>query len=226
MRTRLLLAIGVVAPPLFAVALLIEGFARPSYSSWRDMGSVLSVGPGGWQQILNFIVCGLLIMVSAVGLARAYPATAWGPRLVAIFGLSLVIAGAFSTDPANGYPPGSPPSGGQQTWHGTIHGANAILAFGSICLAAVIFGRAFARDQRTRTWARYSYLTAIVGVMLFAASLTVAMLDQRHVWHNAPGGLLERLTIILAWSWLSLLSLRALRSHRDAALTPELESFA
>src|SRR5215471_2862388 len=71
MRTRLLLAIGVVAPPLFAVALLIEGFARPGYSSWRDMGSVLSVGPGGWQQIVNFIVCGLLIMVSAAGLARA-----------------------------------------------------------------------------------------------------------------------------------------------------------
>ena len=105
MHTRPLLAIGVVAPLLFVVALLIEGFARPGYSSWRDMGSVLSVGPGGWQQIVNFIVCGLLIMVSAAGLARAYPATAWGPRLVAIFGLSLVIAGAFSTDPASGYPP-------------------------------------------------------------------------------------------------------------------------
>src|SRR5215471_21351292 len=213
MRTRLLLAIGVLAPLLFVAALLIEGFARPGYSSWRDMGSVLSVGPGGWQQIVNFIVCGLLIMVSAVGLARAYPATAWGPRLVAIFGLSLVIAGAFATDPANGYPPGSPPAGGPQTWHGTIHGVNAILAFGSICLAAVIFGRAFARDPRTRAWARYSYLTAIAGLVLFVASLTAATLDQNHAWHNAPAGLLERLTIILAWSWQSLLSLRALRSQ-------------
>ena len=218
MHTRPLLAIGVVAPLLFVVALLIEGFARPGYSSWRDMGSVLSVGPGGWQQIVNFIVCGLLIMVSAAGLARAYPATAWGPRLVAIFGLSLVIAGAFSTDPASGYPPGLPPAGGPQTWHGTIHGANAVLAFGSICLAAVIFGRAFARDQCTRPWARYSYLTAIVGVVLFVASLTVGMLDQKHVWHNAPAGLLERLTIILAWSWLSLLSLRALRSQSSSHL--------
>jgi len=219
MRTRSLLAIGVVAPPLFVVALLIEGFARPGYSSWRDMGSVLSVGPGGWQQIVNFIVCGLLIMASAAGLAHAYPATVWGPRLVAIFGLSLVIAGAFSTDPANGYPPGSRLSGGPQTWHGTIHGVNAILAFGSICVAAVIFGRAFARDQQARAWARYSYLTATAGVMLFVASLTVAMLDQKHVWHNAPGGLLERLTIILAWTWLSLVCLRALRSARVPEIT-------
>ena len=157
-------------------------------------------------------------LAPAAGLARAYPATAWGPRLVAIFGLSLVIAGAFSTDPASGYPPGLPPAGGPQTWHGAIHGANAVLAFGSICLAAVIFGRAFARDQCTRPWARYSYLTAIVGVVLFVASLTAGMLDQKHVWHNAPAGLLERLTIILAWSWLSLVSVRALRSQSSSHL--------
>jgi hypothetical protein len=224
MRTRSLLAIGVVAPPLFVAALLIEGFTRSGYSSWRDMGSVLSVGPGGWQQIVNFIVCGLLVMVSAAGLARSYPVTVWGPRLVALFGLSLVIAGAFATDPANGYPPGSPPAGGPQTWHGTIHGANAILAFGSISLAAVVFGRALGRDPRTRLWASYSYLTAIVGAVLFVASLTVAVLDQKHVWHNAPGGLLERLTIIIAWTWLSLLSLRALRPHLDSVLTSPSEA--
>lgn len=212
MRIRPLLTIGVVAPLLFVIALLIEGLTRPGYSSWRDMGSVLSVGPGGWQQVTNFIVCGLLIMVAAVGLARAYPATTWGPRLVGIFGLSLVIAGAFSTDPANGYPPGSPPSGSPQTWHGTIHGANAPLAFGSICFGAVIFARAFGRDPRTRPWARYSYLTAIAGVVLFVASLTAAMLDQKHVWHHAPGGLLELVTIVVAWTWLSMISLRALRA--------------
>jgi len=45
----------------------------------------------------------------------------------------------------------------------------------------------------------------MVGVVLFVASLTAATLDQNHAWHNAPGGLLERLTIILAWSWLSLI---------------------
>ena len=55
-----------------------------------------------------------------------------------------------------------------------------------------------------------------MGVVLFVASLTVGMLDQKHVWHNAPAGLLERLTIILAWSWLSLLSLRALRSQSSS----------
>jgi Protein of unknown function (DUF998) len=212
-RARLPLAVGVVVPVVFVVVLLIEGLTRPGYNSWRDMGSSLSTGPGGWMQIVNFIACDLLIMVAAAALARRHPPTAWGPRLITIFGLSLVIAGAFTTDPANGYPPGTPVAGGPQTWHGTIHDLNAFLAFGSITAAAFVFGRAFARDPHTRAWARYSYLTATASLLLFAASLTAAALGQNHAWHGAPGGFLQRLAIIVAWGWLSLLSLRALRSR-------------
>ena len=179
MRARLTLAVGVVVPVVFVVVLLIEGLTRPGYDSWRDMGSSLATGPGGWVQIVNFIACGLLIMVAAAALARSHPPTAWGPRLITIFGLSLVIAGAFTTDPANGYPRGTPAAGGPQTWHGTIHDLNAFLAFGSITAAAFVFGRAFARDPHARGWARYSYLTATASLLLlFAASLTAAVLDQ------------------------------------------------
>jgi uncharacterized protein DUF998 len=218
MRARLPLVAGVVTPVVFVAVLLIDGLTRPGYNSWRDMGSLLSTGPGGWVQIANFLVCGLLIMVSAAGLARSHPPTAWGPRLIGIFGLSLVIAAAFTADPANGYPPGTPAAGGPPTWHGTIHDLNAFLAFGSITAAAFVFGRAFASDPHTRAWARYSYLTATASLVLFAASLTAAAAGQNHLWHNAPGGLLQRLTIIVAWGWLSLLSLRALRSPARAPL--------
>jgi hypothetical protein len=178
------------------------------------MGSLLSTGPGGWMQIANFIACGLLIMVAAAGLVRSHPPTAWGPRLIGVFGLSLVVAGAFTTDPANGYPPGSPAAGGPPTWHGIIHDLNAFVAFGSITAAAFVFGRTFAADPHTRAWARYSRITATASLLLFAASLTAAAAGQNHLWRNAPGGLLQRLTIIVAWGWLSLLSLRALRSPR------------
>ncbi|HEV2372813.1 MAG TPA: DUF998 domain-containing protein [Streptosporangiaceae bacterium] len=74
MRTRLPLAAGVAAPPVFVAVLLIEGVTRPGYNSWRDMGSSLSTGPGGWIQIVNFIACGLLIMVPAIALARSHGA--------------------------------------------------------------------------------------------------------------------------------------------------------
>jgi len=216
-RARLLLLAGVVAPVAFVAVLLIDGFTRPGYNSWRDMGSLLSTGNGGWVQIASFIACGLLIMVAAAGLARSHPPTSWGPRLIAMFGLSLVIAGAFTTDPANGYPPGTPAAGGPQTWHGAIHDLNAFLAFGSITAAAFVFGRAFAGDPHTRAWARYSYLTATASLVLFTASLTAAAAGQDHLWHNAPGGFLQRITIIVAWGWLSLLSLRTLRSRAGGA---------
>ena len=216
MRSRMLLTIGVAAPLAFVIVMLIEGLTRPGYSSWRDMASALSTGHGGWVQIVSFIICGLLITVSAAGLAGTYPQTTWGPRLIGIFGLSLVVAGAFTTDPANGYPPGTAADGGPQTWHGTIHGANAPLAFGSIAVAAFVYGRAFARSQQI-AWARYSRISGAVTLLLLVASLTVALLDQRNIWHNAPGGLLERLSIITAWGWLSLLSLRALRSRSSSA---------
>ena len=49
------------------------------------------------MQIVNFIACGLLIMVSPAGLARSHPPATWVPRLIGIFGLSLVMAGSFIT---------------------------------------------------------------------------------------------------------------------------------
>lgn len=216
MRRHVLLAAGAAAPLLFVIIVLIEGFSRPGYSSWRDMASALSTGSGGWVQIVNFVGCGLLIMVSAAGLAGGHPPTIWGPRLIAVFGLSLVVAGVFTTDPANGYPPGTSAAGGPQTWHGTIHGVNAPLAFGSVAFAAFVFGRAFACNQET-AWAWYSRITGAVTLLLLVASLTAAVLDQKNLWHNAPGGLLERLSIVVAWGWLSLLFLRAVRSRPRSA---------
>jgi hypothetical protein len=114
-RARLLLSCGVVGPPLFVVALLVEGATRSGYSTWRNFGSQLSTGPWGWTQITNFIVCGLLVCCAAVGFRQVRPTgtgSTWGPALVGLFGVSLVIAGAFVTDPALGYPPGTPAGSG------------------------------------------------------------------------------------------------------------------
>lgn len=57
---RLLLTCGVVEPVLFNGAYLVEGATRPVYDAWRQAASALSLGDGGWMQIANFIVFGLL----------------------------------------------------------------------------------------------------------------------------------------------------------------------
>src|SRR5579859_8113381 len=69
---RPLLAAGVVGPALFVVVLLTEGATRPGYSAWRHFGSQLSLSDQGWEQIVNFLVCGLLCVGFAIGLRRAF----------------------------------------------------------------------------------------------------------------------------------------------------------
>src|SRR5436189_6149460 len=124
--TRILLIGGVVGPLLFIVAFLIEGATRTGYSAWRNFVSQLSTGDQGWVQIANFIVCGVLVLGFALVLRPTLgpgEGMTLGPALLAVFGLGLLIAGIFVTDPALGYPPGTPII---RTVHGVIHGIGGL----------------------------------------------------------------------------------------------------
>src|SRR5438270_12856077 len=86
--TRLLIAGGAIGPLLFIIVLLIEGATRPGYSAWHQYGSSLSLGPGGWMQIVNFLVCGLLTLCFAIGLRQLFQTgkgATWGPMLLGVF---------------------------------------------------------------------------------------------------------------------------------------------
>ena len=123
--TRWLLTGGVIGPVLFVAVLLVEGWTRADYDPMTMFGSLLSLGDLGWQQIANFVVSGALVLGGAFGLGRVLtegPGSRWGPRLIGLAGVGLVLAGVFVTDPAQGYPPGAPigmPS--SPSWHGALH---------------------------------------------------------------------------------------------------------
>ncbi|HYK97592.1 MAG TPA: DUF998 domain-containing protein, partial [Candidatus Acidoferrales bacterium] len=160
---------GIGGPLLFIVVFLIEGVTRPGYDAFRNMVSDLAMSDEGWQQIANFIICGTLCLGLAVGLSRVWrsgPASVWGPRLVGVFGIGLIIAGVFVTDPARGYPPGAPLTGSPQTLHGTIHGVNAIPTFAALAAAAFVIARRFA-SRGDRAWSRYSTFVGFAIVSLF-----------------------------------------------------------
>src|SRR5260370_28792840 len=105
------------------------------------------MGDQGWVQIPNFLPCGVLMLCFALGLRRVLRSgtgRVWGPLLLGIFGLSLIIAGLFVTDPSLGYPPGA--SSNTQTLHGTIHCINAPIAFGSLTDAIFLVALRFASE--------------------------------------------------------------------------------
>ena len=217
--TEFLLGCGVVGPLLFIVVLLIEGATRPGYSVLRNYGSDLELSNQGWEQIANFIVCGLLCIAFAVGLRRIWRtgrASVWGPLLIGIFGLGLVVAGVFVTDPGRGYPPGAPLKGDPQTIHGYIHGINGAVLFNLVLPAACfVLARRFAADPQNRNWATYSWITGVVILLISVLSIVASPIAENGGF-PLPLGLIQRAQIIVGWVWLALTALRLLRQERKA----------
>ena len=193
--TRWLLAGGVIGPVLFVVVFLVEGATRPGYDPMRMFVSLLSLTDLGWQQVANFVVSGLLVTAGAHGLRtqlREGPGATWGPRLVYLAGVGMVLAGVFVTDPGFGYPPGTPlgmpanPSASE-----IVHDLASLLAFAALAAAMLVIARRFAGEGSR--WALYSRLSALgeIGFLIGAFSLPEV------------AGLLQRVAILLALGWVA-----------------------
>jgi len=201
---RKLLWAGLVGPPLFIVVFLIEGLTRPGYSAWRHYVSQLATGPGGWVQVVNFLMCGTLVIAFAVGLGGATRSIA-APILLGLFGVSLLVAGAFSTDPALGYPPGAPQV---HTTHGMIHGLAGLGAFSLLPATTFVMAAWFARTSSPRRWVWYSLGAGVLMIVTFIASTTFSTLDATGVVPNAPTGFFQRIAIIAGWTWIAMVAWR------------------
>jgi hypothetical protein len=91
-----LLAGGIVAGPLFLITGLAQAFTRQGFNFDRHALSMLSLGTLGFIQIANFLVSGALLVTAGMGAGHAMaagPGRTWGPRLIAGFGIGMIIAG-------------------------------------------------------------------------------------------------------------------------------------
>src|SRR6188768_2488293 len=120
-----LLLLGTVAGPVFITVWLVQALTRDGFDPTRHPLSLLSLGAGGWVQIANFVVTGLLLIGFAAGVRRALHsgrAGTWGPILFAANGIGLIVAGVFVTDAGAGFPPGAPTGPPESiSWHGVLH---------------------------------------------------------------------------------------------------------
>jgi hypothetical membrane protein len=201
-----LLYAGIVGPLAFIAVFLLEGFTRPGYSQWRHYVSQLATGPGGWMQVVNFVVCGSLVFLFAIALRQSLKGTRGaigGPVLIGVFGIDLIVAGAFSTDPALGYPVGAAQV---HTVHGMIHGLAGLLAFTSLPAAAFVMAWHFAAEPGARRWTLYSAAIGALVVLMFIAMTTTSTLDGVGRWPNAPTGFLQRIAIIGGWTWMAMVA--------------------
>jgi hypothetical protein len=202
---HLLLACGMVWPPVFLAIVLVEGATRPAYDAIRLPLSLLALTDAGRPQTLNFILSGCLAIAFAVGVWLLGPRRPRaGAALLALVGVGLIGAGLFAASPGGGYPPGvRPGSSGTD-----LHDVATLLVFGGLVAAAAVFGRWFARQGR-RGWAAGSFLTA--GLVAIGFGLMIAAFSARN--DLSPfGGLIQRATIVVGWTWLVLLALHIWRA--------------
>jgi len=217
--TIMLLAAGATGASLFPIVALVESATRPGYNPWTHYVSELSLSEYGWMQIANFIICGVLLIAGAIGMARALPpgpGSSWGPRLIGAFGVSLLVAGIFVTDPSQGYPAGVGISG-PQTLHGTIHGINGPICFSLLAAAGWVFARYFA--SVSPRWAMLSTLVGVLVPILFIATTASSVLAETGVFPESPTGLLQRITIIGGWTWIALLALQVRRRYMRVSIS-------
>jgi Protein of unknown function (DUF998) len=213
--TRVLLACGAAAGPVFITTFVIEGAKRADYDPLRHPVSSLALGERGWVQKVNFFVAGGLYMAGAAGLARARRDDAGAPELygrlepplIAAAAAGLVGAGTFITDAVSGYPLGTPDVPVERTTTGTLHDLLSLPTFLGIPAAALLSGVRSARRGRWR-WATYSAASG-VGMLAAAVAATAGFAQRPRL--VAYGGVLQRTAVTTGFAWLTALHIRALQ---------------
>lgn len=137
----------------------------------------------------------------------------WGPPLLAVVGVGLVVAGVVLPDPQNGFPPGVP-TPATPTSHSLAHNMSFLVIFGVLVVAAAIFARRDFGAGRPG-WAVYSIVTA-------AAFLPVFSWMAHTRFAPSIGYLFQYLMILHGFLWHALLARRLLREARRTRLaSPE-----
>jgi hypothetical membrane protein len=195
--TRALLACGLVGGPLFLVVVLAQALTRAGFDLTRHPLSLLSLGPGGWIQVTNFVVTGILFVGLAAGIRRALRGTrggTWGALCIGACGAGLAAAGVFTADPVLGFPPGSTPAA-SPSWHSLLHLVAFVVAVPSLAAACGVFARRFAALGQAG-WAAYSAGVAACILAAIVLSLSGAGFGVTVLY----------VAVLVGWTWVPALA--------------------
>ncbi|WP_448811597.1 DUF998 domain-containing protein [Agromyces bauzanensis] len=199
--TRALVAAGAAAGPLFVVVASVQVVTREGFDLTRHPLSLLSLGDRGWVQIANFIVAGVLMLAFAVGTRRSLgsgPGHRWAPLLFGVFAVGLILGGAFTADPALGFPAGAPAGYPTEwTFHGTVHAIAPPLSFLAFVAATFVVARRLSWEGHTTSavWTRVVGIACLVLTLPFELWMSVRLF----------------VGIALAFAWISAYAVSLLR---------------
>jgi hypothetical membrane protein len=196
--TKSLLGYGVIAGPLYVVVALAQALTRDGFDLSKHAWSLLANGQLGWIQITNFVVTGLMTVAAAVGLRRALTpgrGRTWAPVLVASYGLSLIGAGIFRADPAQGFPAGTPETT-TISWHGMLHFMVGGIGFLCLIAACFVLANRFSRSGQHRL----AWFSRVTGVVFLAGFGAIAS------GSHGPTTLAFVVAVVTVFAWLTTVS--------------------
>ncbi|MFI6680645.1 DUF998 domain-containing protein [Kribbella sp. NPDC050470] len=203
MKRPLLLA-GALAGPLYVGIGTVEAIVRDGFDIRKHSLSLLANGTGGWIHSVMMVGTGLLTVIGAIGLARSFAPgerSRWGVGGLIVYGSGVAAAGLMRADPALGFPPGTPDAMPETvSWHGFGHVIAGMIGFIGLIVACFVLSRWFGR-HRSAGWARFSLITGIVYFLGLAGLGAGA--------GTAAVNLGFTVAVILGWTWITLLMLRA-----------------
>lgn len=191
-----LLICGIIAGPFYIFLGLFQMAIRPGFDIRQHALSLLANGDLGWIQTLNFLATGVFVTAGGMGLRqvlRSGPGSVWAPRLLVLYGLSLIGAGIFRADPALGFPPGTPLENNPISWHGLMHFVSGTIGFIGFIAACFIFARRFHTQQNTG-WALYSLS---IGIIFLASFIGIASGSK------GPFSVIFAIAVVLSFTWIS-----------------------
>lgn len=196
--TRSMLGWGVVAGPFYLIVGLVLALTREGFDFARHPLSALMLGDGGWMQVTNLALSGVMVLVAAVGAVRA---NARGTGIaVGLYGVSMIASAIFPPDPMPGFPPGQE---GATTMgvSGVLHLAFGGIGFIALAVAAIVFGGWLARhaERGRAAWSRVAGVVILVGFVGGAALGPAGMVG---LW----------LAVVVGFAWLLLASIRLYRA--------------
>jgi hypothetical membrane protein len=176
--------IGLIA--LYVVLDALAQILPPHYSPIRQPESDLAVGPYGYVMTVNFLVRGILSFLFLFGLwngTRLGRSSRSGYALLGVWSAGAFVLAAFPTD----VPP-TPVSP-----HGFVHLLTALVAFVCVGLGEILLSNRFGSNPR------------LAPIRTPALALSVLVLISAFADFLGPpriGGLLERIFLGLALSWM------------------------
>ncbi|MEU4605293.1 DUF998 domain-containing protein [Kribbella sp. NPDC023972] len=199
--TRPLLLAGALAGPLYVGIGTVEAIVRDGFDIRKHSLSLLANGTGGWVHSVMMVGTGLLTVIGAIALRRAGLQSRWGIGGLIAYGAGVAAAGFMRADPALGFPPGTSDALPETvSWHGFGHVIAGMIGFIGLIVACFVLSRWFGR-RRSAGWSRFSLVTGVVyflGLAGLAAGAGSAVVNLGFT-----------VAVILGWTWITMLMLRA-----------------